>query len=105
MNLPRFTADASLYKTSQVYMTGAQHFRAGLSNVVQPAMAIYIDGRFVCNGEVTPNGFINCYPGGGGGGPREPTCRPRCSTCRNVPGEGRIRVCIRRDCESVEVPC
>jgi hypothetical protein len=113
MNIPSFTAEASLSESSQRYLTSSLS-RLGnhgskwsaASNSVQPSMAIYLDGRFVCNGEVTDNGFINCDPIGGGGGPRDPLCRPGCGPCRRVPGEpGRWKTCILRNCDDVERKC
>ena len=72
MNMPGFTAEDSLYKTNGRYQGASSVHGIELNaNSVQPSLAIYIDGRFVCNGEVTANGFIDCYPlGGGGGGDR-----------------------------------
>jgi hypothetical protein len=105
MNIPSFTAEASLSESSQRYLTSSLS-RLGnhgskwsaASNSVQPSMAIYLDGRYVCNGEVTDNGFINCDPIGGG--PREPVCRPQCGPCRN-----HVKTCILRNCDDVERRC
>ena len=69
MNIPGFTADSSLYKTNGRYQMNSSTHRVELNaSLVQPSLAIYMDGRFVCDGEVTDNGFINCDPIGGGGG-------------------------------------
>ena len=58
MNMPGFVADSSLYKASGRYrMTGSTGGVELNTNLVQPSLAIYIDGRFVCNGEVTDNGL------------------------------------------------
>jgi hypothetical protein len=92
MNMPGLTAEASLYGTHERYrVAGYSHSRALDASVVQPAAAIYSGGRFICYGEVTPNGFINCYPPGGGlSEPPELVCGP----CRNgrqrcgIPGVG-----------------
>jgi hypothetical protein len=67
-------------------------------------MAIYVDGRFVCYGDVTANGFINCYPMGGGG---EPFCRPTCGPCQadSDSPTGRSRFCLRRNCDDYTRPC
>ena len=89
MKMPGFTAEESLFKTSGRYqMTSSTHKVELNASLVQPSLAIYIDGRFVCNGEVTDNGFINCYPfgGGGGGGGPDPVglacvrCKAKCNT-------------------------
>lgn len=113
MNLPGFTAEFDLYRGDRHYVTGFPGFRgshksgetAGVNSVL-PSLAIYVDGRYVCNGEVTDNGFINCDPIGGGGGPgRDPICRPSCGPCRAVPGQGRMKTCILRNCDDVERRC
>jgi hypothetical protein len=107
MNMPSFSAEASLYKTSGHYQGSANGGslapRSTSANEVQAAAAIYVDGRFICNGEVTSNGFINCFPVGGGGG--GDSCRPGCSLCRNVPGVGRRKSCVTRNCDVREVRC
>jgi len=98
MNIPEFTAETSLYKTNGRYHSSIH--RVGLNtNLVQPSLAIYIDGRFVCNGEVTDNGFINCYPLGGGSGGGRPDfaclqCRRNC--LRKPPAQ---RAACRADCD------
>jgi hypothetical protein len=106
-NMPNFTGEASLYKSRGIYLTTSLSNSSAASNSVQPSLAIYIDGRFICNGEVTDNGFINCDPiGGGGGGPgRDPVCRPSCGPCRLVPGKGRMKTCIFRNCDDIERRC
>ena len=97
MNIPGFTAPASLYRSPVSYVVGSQANRSlGSSDRVQPAMAIYVGGRYICNGEVTDNGFINCDPIG----PREPVCRPGCGPCRN-----HVKTCILRNCDDVERRC
>jgi len=88
MNMPGFTAEDSLYKTNGRYqMASSIHGIELNANLVQPSLAIYIDGRFVCNGEVTANGFIDCYPlGGGGDGGRPDLGCLRCKrNCLNKP--------------------
>lgn len=110
MAMPGFTAEAALYKPSGHYQSSASggslasHNRS--ANTVHAAAAIYMDGRFVCNGEVTSNGFIKCFPpGGGGGGGGGESCRPGCSPCRNAPGVGRRKFCVTRNCDVREVRC
>lgn len=78
MNMPGFTAEDSLYRTSRCYqMTKSIHRVELNASLVQPAAAIYADGRFVCYGEVTDEGFINCDPlGGGVFEPPELVCGP-----------------------------
>jgi hypothetical protein len=92
MSMAGFTAEASLYKTSGHYqMTGSIHGVGLNASLVQPSAAIYVGGRFVCYGDVTSEGFINCYPPGGGvSEPPDLVCSP----CRNgrqrcgIPGVG-----------------
>ncbi len=105
MRTPGFTATTTL-------ATGAGRYRAAATsggasgNLLRPAAAIYMDGRFVCYGEVTPNGFINCYPGGGGGGGGG-GCRPACGRCQadSDSPTGRSRFCIRANCDDYTRPC
>ena len=98
MTMPTLTADAALPRAHRSYGARAAGAIAGARGAVQAAAAIYSGGRFVCYGEVTPEGFIDCYPLGGGG---EPQCRPQCQPCRYVPSlGGRFRVCVTRDCDA-----
>lgn len=106
INMPGFTAEDSLYKTSGLYqMASTIHGIELNANLVQPSLAIYIDGRFVCNGEVTDNGFINCYPlggggGGSGGGGPDPRCLLQCrrNCLRKPPAQ---RAACRADCADI----
>ena len=99
MNIPGFAAPASLYRSPVSYVVGSQAIRSfGSSDGVQPAMAIYVGGVYYCDGEVTSGG-ISCY-GAGGGGPREPVCRPGCGPCRNG-----VKTCITRNCDDFERRC
>ncbi len=65
MRTPGFHAMNALADAARPYRFATSGRRE--TNALQPALAIYVDGRFVCNGEVTGNGYINCYPLGGGG--------------------------------------
>ena len=100
INMPGFTAEDSLYKTSGLYqMASTIHGIELNANLVQPSLAIYIDGRYVCDGEVTGNGFINCYPPGGGGGGGRPDlsclqCKRNC--LKKPPAQ---RAACRADCD------
>ncbi len=105
MNIPRFTAEDSLYRTSGRYqMTSSTHRVELNASLVQPSAAIYVDGRFVCYGDVTGGGFINCYPPGGGG---SEFCRPSCGPCHSDPDSptGRSRTCLKRNCDDYDRPC
>ena len=101
MNVPGFTASASLYRSPVSYLAGSQaNPSPGSSDSVQAAMqAIYVDGLFYCYGDVTGSGVV-CAGGGGGGGGREPICRPQCGPCRN-----HVKTCILRNCDDVERHC
>ncbi|SFE23224.1 hypothetical protein [Nitrosomonas sp. Nm166] len=92
MNMPGFTAENSFYHTSRRYqMTSSIHRIEFNASLVQPSAAIYSGGRFVCYGEVTEEGFINCYPPDGGlSEPAELVCGP-CISGRQrcgIPGVG-----------------
>ena len=103
MYIPGFTAETSVYKPRGVYLMPGSTHRADLSaNWIYPSLAIYVDGRFVCNGEVTDNGFVTCYPPGGGDGSGRPdralqacaSCYRRCNTKPFAQ-----RAACRADCE------
>lgn len=99
MNLPGFDADASLYMTGRHYRTGGS-FNPGTGSTmrgIEPALSIFIDGRFVCDGEVTDNGFISCNPiGVGGVGPGPDPSARICRSC--LSGCARKPVSQRADC-------
>lgn len=100
MNMPGFTAGGSLYKTNGHYQMASSSREIEINtNFVQPSLAIYIDGRFVCNGEVTANGFIDCYPlgGGGGGGRPDLACLQCKRNCLKKPLAQRAA--CRADCD------
>src|SRR5688572_19198245 len=89
MNMPGFTAQVSLYRSS--VSSGARASQSfSSSGSVQPAKAIYVNGRFYCNGEISGH-QIRCYDQGGG--PQEPPelvcgpCRRGRQTCF-LPGVG-----------------
>jgi hypothetical protein len=92
MNLPGFTAEDPLYQRGEHYqITNSAHSVTPNMSLLQPALPVYLDGRYVCNGEVTDHGFINCdSPGGGPSGPPELRCGP-CINGRQrcgIPGLG-----------------
>ena len=97
MNIPGFTAPASLYRSSVSYLGSHANRSFGSSNSVQTAMSVYVNGVYYCEGEVTGSG-VNCY--GGDVGPRKPLCVPQCGRCRNG-----VKLCILRNCDDVEKRC
>lgn len=91
MSIPGFTGEASFYGISRPSQMKRSPGHADLvAMLVQPAAAIYVGGRFVCNGEVTENGFIDCSSPGGHSEPPDLVCGPcirgrqRCG----IPGVG-----------------
>src|SRR5688500_11676210 len=92
LNVPGFTAEDSLYRTRRGNrMTGSPDRVELNASLVQPSAAIYVGGRFVCDGEVTHTGFINCYPPGRAE-PPEFVCGP-CINGRQrcgIPGLGFV---------------
>ena len=104
MNMPGFSAEASAYRSTVSYGSSEGGF-LGSASPVQPAAAIYVGGLFYCYGEISGGG-VSCYgSGGGGGGPVDPGCRPGCGPCRRIPGQGRIKTCVTRDCDTIDRPC
>jgi hypothetical protein len=113
INMPSFTAEASLYRNSGHYrMAGIPHDLAGNGGVI-PQLPI---GFCMANCDHIQDDFLrsvcnlNCLDGGGGGGGGGgvggQVCRPSCSPCRAVPGEpGRWKTCIKRNCDDYEVRC
>ena len=104
MRTPGFNAMNALAASARPYRSAALDRRE--TSALQPAAAIYSGGRFICYGEVTENGFINCYPTGGGGGGVD-RCRPSCGPCRADPESrtGRSRFCLRANCDVYSRPC
>jgi len=102
MRLPALVAPSVLPAPVQSFRVTSA--RRAVRGGVYPAAAIYVDGRFVCYGEVTGNGYINCYSSGGGGSPR---CRPACGPCQadSDSPTGRSKFCVRADCDDYSRPC
>lgn len=109
MNIPNFTADASLYETVAGYRS-ARTFagRAGGISVV-PQLRRSIGFCMADCDYTTSDPLSNaackfdCMDQGGDDGPSGPptqTCRPSCGPCI-----GGIRTCITRDCDTYERSC
>jgi hypothetical protein len=101
MRLPALVATSVL--SAPVTSYGATSSRRAAHGGIRPAAAIYVGGRFVCYGEVTENGYIDCYSMGGGG----ESCRPGCGPCQSDPDSrtGRSKFCVRADCSDYSRPC
>ena len=69
MSLPGFTAEASIYQvhtpSGMFQHTDSQRDQNRL-NSVQPALSIYVDGRYYCDGEIDSRGNVRCARLGGG---------------------------------------
>ena len=69
MNIPSFTAQASLY-SAKTLASVAETFTPTLpgrtggqnANTVQPALSIYVDGRYFCDGYIDGFGNVRCAP-------------------------------------------
>lgn len=109
MNIPGFTAEASLR-----YPTGHR----GRGRHVEPKAAGVIPQLrrtdWECVKDCTEGGmewgvctnFCTGPDEGGGGGPRDPVCRPSCSPCRRVAGQpGRWKTCLLRNCDDRTIRC
>lgn len=71
MRMPGFTAETSLHKgIERCYLVGTREDSADCrrgtsSNSVQPALSIYVDGRYFCEGIIDQFGNIRCFRRGG----------------------------------------
>lgn len=113
MNMPGFTAEASLYKASGHYrMAGAPNDLVG-SHEVLPQLPIgfcqancdHIQDDFlrtVCN-----LGCLDQSDGGGVGGGGGQSCRPSCGPCHSDPDSptGRSKTCVKRNCDDYDRSC
>lgn len=108
MRLPSYSAEKSLYKTTNAYIGTQQH--QPIVGVIPQLMSL---GTCLFNCE--PDDIFcavrcsldNPPIGSGGGGGGGPLCRPQCSRCTRDPESptGRSRVCILRNCDDVTRPC
>ena len=117
MNLPGYTAEASLSKQGRFYRSPATYLSDsfGVSGdgiaVVQPQLrktdfecvhdCLEAGGGDICNFFCTEN----VDPGGGGGGGQQ--CRPSCGPCKRDPDSpsGRSRLCINAKCDDFTRRC
>lgn len=117
MKMPRFTAEASLYKVREFNQSTATHCGDSSSNpadnnaVVQPQLrktdyecvhdCLEAGGGDICNFFCTEN----VDDGGGGGGGQQ--CRPSCGPCHADPDSptGGFKTCVSADCETYDRQC
>jgi len=109
MNMPGFTAEASLSKQGKFYRLPATYVSDSFG--VQPQLrktdfecvhdCLEAGGGDICNFFCTEN----VDPGGGGGGGQQ--CRPSCGPCKRDPESpsGRSRFCINAKCDDFTRRC
>lgn len=67
MRMPGFTAESSFRRgIERCYLVGtrddsADRRRGTSSNSVQPALSIYVDGRYFCEGIIDQFGNVRCF--------------------------------------------
>jgi hypothetical protein len=113
MNLPGFTAEASLYKSMRQYRRTGNLSAFARGRGVLPQLPIgfcMADCDFnetdPLSNAVCKFGCLDQQDGGSVGGPGNPICRPSCTRCHTVPGQpGRWKTCIDRKCDDREVRC
>jgi hypothetical protein len=108
MNMPGYTADASVYRTRNCYTSRrASSALRGSQGVLPQARSIGF-----CQADCVPGDYPclwGCMEGGGGGGSTLPTehCRPSCGRC--LPDSdsptGRSRLCLKANCDDYSRPC
>ena len=109
MNMPGFTAEASLSKQGKFYRLPATYVSDSFG--VEPQLrktdyecvhdCLEAGGGDICNFFCTEN----VDPGSGGGGGQQ--CRPSCGPCTRDPDSrsGRSRLCIDAKCDDFTRRC
>lgn len=121
MNLPGFTAEATVYQSSGQYRStsvSANSEEQGGGILPQlPRQMKLLQCLQGCSNAGSPDfcrdqcfwqdfGESGGGGGGNGGGGRNPVCRPSCGPCRSVAGEsGRWKTCVKRNCDTYDVRC
>lgn len=121
--LPRFTAEVSLYRSSGSYRVATSPVwrRAGRGGV-EPQLKRQLDLLLCLQGcSLAGSGDAcvdTCYRmehigasndqqnPGGGGGPKDPGCRPGCGPCTRDPEtRRRVKTCVKANCDTVTRSC
>ena len=104
MSLPGFSAEASLSMIAGSCgnrSDRSRHTRSRMSRV-EAALAIYVDGLYYCDGEITGGG-ISCYQTNAGGGgrpdPGDLACRRCLANCNRKPVSQRPA--CRQRCQDI----
>ena len=115
MNMPGYTADASLHthRSTAPYFGALFRISVDRSALVQPQLrktdyecvhdCLEAGGGDMCNFFCTEN----VDDGGGGGGGGGEHCTPGCGPCYPDPDSpmGGFRTCVTYNCGTLETPC
>lgn len=113
LNMPGFTAPASLYKSGGHFRKAeARNTLAGNGDVL-PQLPI---GFCQANCDSIEDDFLRTVcemkcsgdqGGGGGGGGHPQICKPTCGPCRadDSSSTGGFQTCIKTNCDDYERPC
>ena len=109
MNMPRYTAEASLYSSGQCYQSTGASGALLVSRGVLPQLPIGF-----CQAECAPDDYqclFDCMEagdgGGDGGGGGGEHCTPACGPCYPDPGSpmGGFRTCVDYNCNTYDKQC
>ena len=114
MNIPGFSAEASLHQSGSYYAANATNNHSSYGGVVVPQLPI---GFCQANCDRIQDPFLSAVcrlqclgqggGGGGVGGGGGQVCRPGCGRC--LPDDesptGRSKTCILRNCDDVSRAC
>ena len=109
MNMPRFTAEASLYSSGEFYQSARASGALPVSGGVLPQLPIGF-----CQAECSSDDYqclFDCMGdgggdgGGGSGGGQH--CSPQCGTCLPDPDSprGGYRTCVDYNCNTYDKQC
>ncbi len=121
--LPGFTAQRSLYRSRGSYRAATTPAFGGRGRIgVEPQLKRQLDLLLClqgCSLAGSGDGCVDtCYRmehigasndqqnPGGGGGPKDPGCRPGCGRCERDPDTGRrVKTCVKANCDTVTRAC